>query len=159
MMWGLAVAALLGLAACAGGVPVERQTVVSGSRFDAVQGEAAFVVRTFLPDEAGERREVVGARCAVVSSLYTAELVTPSRLVVPNFGPQSPQVSLDCTAGDLVGSGTARIFTRWQDGPGYWGGPWGPYRTYGWGWYGGPGYPVSDYPDLAVIMRPRAADQ
>ena len=129
-------------------MPVERQTVVSGTRFNAVQGEAAFVVRTFLPDEAGERREVVGARCAVLSSLYTTEIVTPSRLVVPNFGPQSPQITLNCTAGDLAGIATARIVTRWQDPPalGY---PWGPfYRPYGWGWYGGPGYPVSDYPDL-----------
>ena len=32
--------------------------------------------------------------------------------------------------------------------------PWGFYRPYAWGWYGGAGYPVSDYPDLAVIMRP-----
>ena len=45
----VAVAAALLASACASGVPVERQTVVSGSRFDAVQGEAAFVVRTFLP--------------------------------------------------------------------------------------------------------------
>jgi hypothetical protein len=152
----LAGAALM-LGACASGVPVERQTVVSGRRFDAVQGEAAFLVRTFLPDEQGERREVVGARCAVVSSLYAAELVTPSRLVVPNFGPQSPEITVDCAAGELAGSGTARIVTRWRDPPGYWGYPWGPfYRPYAWDWYG-PGYPVSDYPDLAIVMRPDGA--
>jgi hypothetical protein len=155
-MRGVAVGAALLVAACAGGVPVERQTVVSGARFDAVQGEAAFLVRTFLPEENGARREVVGARCAVLSSLYSAEIVTPSRLFVPNFGPQSPEITVDCTAGELAGSGTARIWTRWDDPPGYWGGypgyglygPWGP-----WGWYGGPGVPVSDYRDLAVVMR------
>ena len=153
----MAVGAALLVAACAGGVPVDRQTVVSGTRFDAVQGEAAFVVRTFLPEEAGERREVVGARCAIVSSLYKAELVTPSRLVVPNFGPQSPEITADCVAGELAGSGTARIVTSWRDAPGYWGSPWGFYRPYAWGWYGGPGYPVSDYPDLRVVMRPSVA--
>ena len=92
----------------------------------------------------------------MLSSLYSAEIVTPSRLVVPNFGPQSPEITVDCTAGELAGSGTARIWTRWDDAPGYWGGypgyglygPWGP-----WGWYGGPGVPVSDYRDLAVVMR------
>jgi hypothetical protein len=157
-MRGMAAGAALMLAACAGGVPVERQTVVSGGRFDAVQGEAALVVRTFLPEVAGERREVVGARCAVLSSLYAAELVTPSRLVVPNFGPQSPELTVDCTAGELAGGGTARIVTRWREPPGYWGPPWGGfYRPYGLGWYGGPGYPVSDYPDLFVVMRPAAA--
>jgi hypothetical protein len=152
----LVLAATL-VGACASGVPVERQVVVSGTRFDAVQGEAALFVRTFLPDEGGERREVVGARCRVVSSLYAAELVTPSRLVVPNFGAQSPEIGVDCTAGELAGSGTARIVTHWRDPPGYWGYPWGPfYRPYGWGWYG-PGYPVSDYPNLAIVMRPRAS--
>ena len=155
----VAVAAALLASACASGVPVERQTVVSGSRFDAVQGEAALVVRAFLPEVAGERREVIGARCDVVSSLYTAALVTPSRLVVPNFGPQSPELSVNCTADELVGSGSARIVTQWREAPGYWGSPWGFYRPYALGWYGGPGYPVSDYPDLAVILRPRAAGQ
>ena len=115
----VAVAAALLASACASGVPVERQTVVSGSRFDAVQGEAALVVRAFLPEVAGERREVIGARCDVVSSLYTAALVTPSRLVVPNFGPQSPELSVDCTADELAGSGSARIVTQWREAPGY----------------------------------------
>ena len=156
-MRGAPLLAALLLGACASGVPVERQVVVSGSRFAAVQGEAGLLVRSFLADEGGERREVVGARCAVVTSLYSTELVTPSRLVVPNFGPQSPEISVDCTAGELAGRGTARIVTRWQEPPGAWGYPWGPfYQPYAWGW-SGPGYPVSDYPDLAVIMRPRGA--
>ena len=150
-------AAVLMLGACATGVPVERQVVVPGSRFAAVSGEAAFIVRSFLPDQSGERREVVGARCEAVSSLYRTELVTPARLVVPNFGPQSPEIAVACTAGDLSGSATARIRTFWREPPGYWGypgaGPYGFYRPFGWGWSGGAGYPVSDYPDLAVPMR------
>jgi hypothetical protein len=149
----LLLAPALGLAACATGVPVERQVVVPGGRFDAVQGEAQLTVRTFLPQEGDERREVVGADCTVVSSLYSAELVTPARLVVPNFGPQSPELEIDCRAGDLAGSGRVRIVTRWQQPPGYWGYPWGPYGWPGWGWYGGPGLPVSDYPNLDVIMQ------
>lgn len=152
----LAAASLLLLAACAGGVPVERQVTVAGGRFNAVQGEAAFLVRTFLPAEGGERQEVVGARCQLASSLYEAEVVTPSRVVVPNFGPQSPRITATCQAGDLVGSGSTRIVTRWQQSP--WG--WGPSPLYGptpwmwggpWGWYD-PAIPVSDYPNLIVTM-------
>jgi hypothetical protein len=145
------------LAGCAAGVPVERQVVVPGDRFANVQGEAALFVRTFLADAGGERREVVGARCHVLSSLYSAELVTPSRLVVPNFGPQSPELAVSCTAGELSGAGTIRIVTRWNEPPGYWGYP-GPYAP-GWGWYGpgwgwdGPAYPISDYPDLNILLR------
>ncbi len=149
---GLAFAAVLPLAACAGGVPVDHQVVVSGSRFQAVQGEAALTVRTFLEDN---RSEVVGATCEVVSSLYFTKLVTPSRLVVPNFGPQSPELTATCHAGALAGSGTVPVITRWQTVPGpYWGYPGGLYRPWGYGWYDyGPGYPVSDYPDLRVILR------
>ncbi len=132
--------------------------VVPGDRFTAVQGEAGLFVRTFLPAEGDERREVVGATCRIVSSLYATELVTPSRLVVPNFGPQSPQLTATCTAGDLSGTGGTRIVTRWQQSPwgwGYAGGPWGwgPGWGPGAGWYGGPAYPVSDYPDLIVSMH------
>lgn len=155
---GVAALAALALAGCVSGVPVERQVVVPGGRFAAVQGEASLLVRTFLPEEEGARGEVIGAKCRVVSSLYETELITPSQLVVPNFGPQSPQIDVDCTAGELVGSGTARIITVWQQAPGGgWGYPWGPYwgAAYPWGW-GGAGYPYSDYRDLAVTMRPRA---
>jgi hypothetical protein len=158
-MTRLALLALL-LAGCAAGVPVERQVVVSGTRFQDVQGEAGLFVRTFLPDEGGQRLEVVGATCDVVSSLYTTQLVTPSRLVVPNFGPQSPELGFTCRADGRTGTARARIVTRWMGPPGWgpypgWGYPgyagWG-YPGYGWGWYG-PGIPVSDYPDVRVILH------
>lgn len=149
------------LAACAGGVPVERQVVVPGGRFEAVQGEAALLVRTFVEDPAGERQEVTGATCAIVTSLYSASLVTPSRLVVPNFGPQSPEITATCHAAKLAGTGTARIMTRWQQPPGAWAYPswgypgWGGPGGWGapWGW-AGPGLPVSEYPDLLVKLHP-----
>jgi hypothetical protein len=148
------------LAACASGVPVERQVVVTGDRFAAVQGEASLLVRTFLPAEGNQRQEVVGATCNVVSSLYETTLVTPARLVVPNFGPQSPEILFDCRAGERSGGGHAEIVTRWQTAPGYWGfAGYGPYPGYPWGWgwpgwdFPGPGYPVSDYPNLNIVLR------
>ena len=144
------------LAACATGVPVDRQVVVPGDRFEAVRGEARFFVRAFLTPEGDGRREVIGAQCDVTSSLYNARLVTPTRLVVPNFGPQSPELDVVCRADELSGSGRARIFTRWQEPPGYWGGYPGygfyPNPLWGWGLYG-PGYPVSNYPNLNITLR------
>ena len=150
----LPLSALL-LAACATGVPVERQVVVSGARFNAVQGEAALLVRSFVEDPGGERQEVVGATCDIVSSLYSAQLVTPSQLLVPNFGPQSPELTATCRAGKLSGAGRVNIITRWQQPPGFWGPPGYPFwpgDAFAWGW-SGPSYPVSDYPNLEVALR------
>lgn len=142
------------LAACATGAPVDRQVVVDGGRFQAVQGEAALVVRTFLPPQGNTREEVLGAQCDVASSLYTTRVVTPSRLVLPNFGPQSPELLVTCRAGERTGSANVRIITRWQSAPGYWGYPGygSPWGWGGWGW-GAPGYPVSDYPNVNVILQ------
>jgi hypothetical protein len=145
------------LAGCASGVPVSRQVVVPGGQFQAVQGEAGLLVRTFVEDPSGQRSEVLGAKCDIVSSLYTASVVTPSRLVVPNFGAQSPVLTADCRADKLSGSGNVRIITRWQQQPGYWGYPgwWGPWGG-PWGWdspWGGPGFPISEYPNLLVMLR------
>jgi len=152
------------LAGCATGVPVEHDTVVQGGGFTNVSGEARFVVRTVLAAESGnERQEVVGARCTALSSLYKAEFRSPTRLVVPNFGPQSPEITVSCTTEKLAGTATAKLVTRWDGPPGYpgpmwgpgwapgWGPPWGP--AWGaWGWPG-PAFPVSDYPDLVVTLR------
>ncbi len=152
----------MALAGCAGGLPLGPDVVVSGAKYVAVQGEADLVVRTFLVDPAGQKREVAGATCAIDSSLYSARLTTPARLRVPNFGPQSPVLTLTCAAGELKGGGQVGIETFWRAAPGmyggYYGGPYGPgpgpwgWPGPGWGLYG-PSYPVSEYPDLRVILR------
>ena len=99
---------------------------MQGGHFEAVQGEAGLLVRTFVEDPAGERQEVIGASCAIVSSLYSASLVTPSRLVVPNFGSQSPVITADLPGRQARGSRHGRIMTRWQQPPGAWAYPsWG----------------------------------
>ncbi len=149
------------LAGCASGVPVERVVVVDGSRFDAVQGEAGLTVRTFLPADGDMRAEVIGAKCVVRTSLYTAELVTPSRLRLPGFGPQSPELEITCTADGFSGGETVGIETNWRYPPGYWPYP-GMYGPYGWGYgggaafgwgYGGGAVPVFYYPDAHVMLR------
>jgi len=152
------LASLAVLGACAGGVPVQQEVVVPGGGFAGVQGEARLTVRTYIEDAAGARNEVLGAHCDVITSLYTAVVVTPARLVVPNFGPQSPELRFDCRAADLRGTARRTVTTTWQYPPGYLATPYpliygGP-GVFGWGgagWYG-PGYPVSRYPDVFVRL-------
>ncbi len=159
-----AIAAATFLAGCASQshAPVERRVVVSGAGFEAVRGEAGLTVRTFVEDPAGARREVVGATCQVGSSLYATTLVTPAQLVVPNFGPQSPELGVDCTAGDRRGRALRGISTTWSYAPYGWPGdplysPYGRYGPRGWPPFGygwdRPAYPRSDYRDIAVILR------
>ncbi len=149
------------LTACAGGVPVQQEVIVPGGGFAGVQGEARLTVRTYVEDAAGERNEVLGAQCDVITSLYTARLVTPARLVVPNFGPQSPELRFDCRAAELSGMSRRSVTTTWQYPPGYMATPYplvyggyGGAGVFGWGgagWYG-PSYPVSRYPDVFVRL-------
>ena len=158
-MRAVALASLLLLAACATGVPVERQVVVPGDRFIAVQGEAALFVRTFLPPRAGTRREVVGADCRIVSSLYAAERRHPLAAGGAELRPavararrhlharaSSPAPAAPASSP----AGSSRPGAGAIPGPGM-GPPWG-WGMPGWGWYE-PSYPVSDYPDLIVTLR------
>ena len=156
--------ALAMLGACAGGVPVSQEVVVPGGSFADVRGEARLIVRSYVEDAAGARNEVLGAECAVTSSLYSTRLVTPARLVVPNFGPQSPELRFDCRAGELHGTARRDVTTTWQYPPGYLAGPvpwvYGRPGLYGWGgpgWYAlgwyGPAYPVSRYPNVYVRLE------
>lgn len=156
-------AMLLVVMGCASGTPVNNQTVVWGGGFENVQGEARLVVRTFIAEDEDTRREVLGAQCRVESSLYSAVFTSPNRLVVPNFGPQSPELSVACSAADLAGGGQVRILTRWRYPPNYQPGAFGypfPGRvgppiwgaTGGWAW-GGSAFPVSEYPDINILLQ------
>lgn len=161
-----AVLAALALAGCAtGGLPLRETVAVPAGRFEAVQGQADVVVRSFVAGADGQSREVGGASCQITSILFSAQLRTPGRLVFPGFGPQSPTLRIDCRAGALAGSAEAAVQSRWVRMPGAWpgpgpwpsaygawGGPWGP----GWGgpaWGGGPSYVTFVYPDVAVPLR------
>lgn len=165
----LAAFAGLGLlAGCAGGLPLGPDVMVGGQNFAAARGEADLVVRTHVIGADGSEREVGGAVCDVTSVLYSARLTTPARLRLPNFGAQSPELMLDCAAGELRGSASRPITTVWRTAPGYpgvggwYGGGWYGPGWYGPGWYGPgwgpwdypePRYPVSLYPDVSVQLR------
>lgn len=161
LLRGLALVGLLG--GCAGGLPLGPDVVVGGQNFPAARGEADLVVRTHTIGTDGAEREVGGATCALRSVLFTARFTTPARLRMPNFGPQSPDLMIDCAAGRLSGGVTAPIHTYLRSPPGY-AGPWGPYGPgwlgpgyYGRGWwdpwyYPEPSYPVWEYPNVSVRL-------
>lgn len=150
---------ILALAGCASGLPLGPEVAVTGRQFTAAQGVADTVARTYMLDAAGQTVEVAGAVCTITTSLYEAKLTTPARLVVPNFGPQSPDLDVSCSALGKSGSARQPIRTHWQSAPGVpgvWGpgtvGPWGDPWGRPWGW-NAPAYPVSLYPDIRVMLR------
>jgi hypothetical protein len=159
----LALCGLLGaLAGCAGGLPLGPDVMVPGQSFVAAQGEADVVVRTYVIDETGTEREVAGATCEVTTVLYSARLVTPVRLRLPSFGPQSPDLVIECAAGALRGGATRPIQTIWRSAPAYGPGPWG-WNGYGpggwgpgmwgpWGAWPQPSYPVWQYPGVEIRL-------
>jgi hypothetical protein len=149
------------LAACAGGLPLGPDVMVPGQQFVAAQGEADVIVRTYVVDATGARREVAGAVCDVTTVLYSAQLTTPVRLRLPSFGPQSPDLVIRCAADGLTGGTTQPIQTYWRTAPPYGAGPWGgPGYGYGygpglwgpWGAWPEPAYPVSRYPDVEIRL-------
>ena len=152
--------------ACATGVPVERQTVVAGDRFNNVQGQARFVVRTVLaaPGSANDRSEVVGAPLHRPLQPLRGRAGHPLAPRRPRTSALSrPRSPSSCTAGELSGARRPHgIVTRWDGPPAYpgwgpgWGGPgsdplWSPAYP-GWGWPA-PSYPVSNYPNLIVPLH------
>lgn len=155
----VAAAGLAALAGCAQtGLPLGPTVMVPAGRFNDVQGQAETVVRAFVAGPQNEFREVGGAVCDVETILFSARLVTPARLVLPGFGPQSPTLSVSCAAGDLRGAAEQGIEVYWVNAPGAWPGPgpWGwPYGGGPWGWnaWGGPSFPRFVYPDIDVLLR------
>ena len=112
-------------------------------------------VRSFVSTPEGWT-EVTGARCTVTGAPYfQATLVTPSRLVLPDLGPDAPSLRAECETptargADVVGpvfgwpaEGRPQAMKRVAWGGGWW---WGFQKT-------GPMH----YPDLAVGLVPDPA--
>lgn len=165
--WANAI--LLLVAGCAGAerMPADADVVRATARPEAspaltAQGEIGLDVVTFSPDGS----EITGARCAAASSLFTAEVTTPGRILAPFYGPNSPAVSLTCTAGNATGSQTVGVGeTRGGGGLGGWpavgvsvnsGGYNNGGVGVGLGWYGGGnGYsaPTYAYPTARIVLQ------
>jgi hypothetical protein len=155
------------LAGCTGtpapyGVPSVVVPQTPGVAAPAARGETALVGRAVSAGVAGE--ELLGAACVAESPYFSASFTTPARLLLPDYGPASPVVTVSCRAGNAAGSLSA------QPGPVATGGlaGWpaigvsvgtgsGGGVGVGFGWYGGAvgvssGGGPARYPELRVPL-------
>lgn len=78
----------------------------SAPRFRGQETVTVRAVRRFAEGGA----EVAGPRCTLDSGVFEARFTTPARVVVPDYGPDSPDLFVRCTAGDLSGTASAEVF-------------------------------------------------
>ena len=167
-------AALVLLAGCAEMEPPGTTTVRVEPRPDAepppASGETDLVVRAVAVDAPG--REIPGAVCDAVSPYFVSRFPAPARLLIPEYGSQTPAVTVTCEGGGSSGRATAAPQATYSGGG--FGGPvvgisvgtgggWNGWDADGVGmglsWWGGGGYgygygePVVRYPALSVPMR------
>ncbi len=123
------IVAALGLAGCAGeaydwhavegggaGLPVAAMRESSEVMVPPTRGPfEALAVRAFVPGAGpGGWDEVLGASCAVTGAPYfSATVVTPVRLTLPDLGPDAPVLRADCTQGPLRGEASVAPSFSW----------------------------------------------
>ncbi len=167
-MRGWMMAAAFALAGCAGGeVAGFGPAVVGGGRgLPATRAEArpdlmtppgrrelGLAVRTFAAAPDGTApAEIAGATCRITAGAFTAELVTPGRLVIPDLGPDAPAIRADCAGGTLRGAGAVAPAFAWASNGGN-----PPQRVaWGLGWtYGFEKVGPLRYPNLGVVLSPQ----
>ena len=103
----LALAAVIGVAGCAvpGSAPPGVETVRAERRADVpaplARGETQLVVRAVPAGAAGQ--ELTGAACVASSAYFRAEFASPARILVPDFGAESPPMTVTCRSGHGLG--------------------------------------------------------
>jgi len=164
-MRGWMMAATLALAGCAGGdLAGFGPGVVGGGRgLPATRAEArpdlmtppgrrdlGLAVRSFAAAEDGSAPvEIAGAACRITAGAFSAALVTPGRLVIPDLGPDAPPVRADCQSGELRGAGAVAPAFAWAGG----GGNPAQRILWGLGWtYGYEKQGPMRYPNLGVVL-------
>jgi hypothetical protein len=110
-------------------------------------------VRTFVPGNGPEGwNEVEGVTCRVEGAPYfSATVVTPVRLALPDLGPDAPALQASCEQGALRGQAAVAPAFSWPEE----GRPSAPTRIWwggGW-WWGFQKTGPLRYPDLAVALR------
>lgn len=162
----------LGVAGCAEQAPdVRAPTAQSQPRAGVAMPPAwgvTVVNVSALVSDGGVTREVSGATCALSSPYSTAQFVAPATVSVPDLGPETPILRVDCsegprrgavetqarlasTNGGLAGWPTVGVSVGSGGGGntgvsvgGFWGGGWGT---------SGPGVQRAVYPDARVMMQ------
>lgn len=126
----LAALAIGLLAGCAGasrdGIPLPAEAVAvtprPGAAIPVARQHSEVIVRAFLRDETGARREVGGADCLLAAPHFEARFRSPGRVVVPVPERGAPALDIHCRAAGLEGSARRGVV---RDRPRGWAGhPW-----------------------------------
>jgi len=165
--WWIGAAALAGCATTsAQGLATVAVTPKPDVAAPAARGETAMVVRAVPAGADGT--ELQGAACVADSAYFTASFTAPAQLLMPDFGPASPEVTVSCRAGTATGTLAARPVQAWSGGLGGWPAVGVSVGTgsfegvgVGVGWYGGAagvstGGASARYPEVRVPMVERA---
>jgi len=162
-MRNLTVMACLFAAGCApvgptSGLPSVATSAKPGVAAPLAQGETALIVRTVAGSDPA--REIAGAACVADSAYFSASFTAPARVLLPDFGANSPVVTVTCRMDSASGSLAARP-TAWSGRGGL---PavgvsvgTGGHVGLGVGWYGGststgPAGAAARYPELQVPL-------
>lgn len=87
-------------AAASVGIDVYGRARAAGNPVPRFRGQETVQVRTNGSRDGAGFGEIIGAKCNMVSGLYTASFVTPANIIVPDYGPDSPALFIMCTAPD-----------------------------------------------------------
>lgn len=77
-----------------------------------LRGQTSVEIRAFDRTGDGNSGELTGIPCTVDNNLYRANITTPATIVVPNYGPQSPNFQVSCRYGEREETVTAAIFNQ-----------------------------------------------
>jgi hypothetical protein len=166
-----AAAVALLLAGCAEMAPPGTTTVRVEPRSDAepplARGETQLVVRAVSAHAPG--REFPGAICDANSPYFASRFTAPARLLIPDYGSQTPEIMVSCEANGASGRATVAPQASYSGGGfgapavgisvgtgGGWNGWGGDGVGVGLSWWGGGGgygEPLVRYPALRVPMR------
>ena len=81
-----------------------------GNPVPAFRGQETLAIRATGAGSNGQRKELSGVPCTLDAGVYSAAFTTPAKLIVPDYGPNSPAIFIRCTHEDQSGSMTINAF-------------------------------------------------
>ena len=79
------------------GIDVYARERARGAAVPVFRGQKTVEVRTFGNRAGSGYGEIAAASCTLDSGLYRAAFMTPVNIVVPDYGPNSPAIFVQCT--------------------------------------------------------------
>ena len=94
----------------ASGIDVYARDRARGNPVPSFRGQKTVQIRATGKAADGSFGEVTGASCLVDSGVYSASVLTPANINVPDYGPSSPTLFVRCTAAAQSGSVTVNAY-------------------------------------------------